>query len=131
MLRTGLTRPMFYCPSNANHQKFNDYFWMFNNQILGRQQIPNETRLHRVRVLLPAGVDASRTSGRKSVRYQTDTEKKVWLKSTLEQQPATKEVVVDSIMGNAKAGTKYGWNFRQVPGGIYSRSTASTIRAAI
>jgi hypothetical protein len=23
---------MFYCPSNENHQKWNDFFWMFNNQ---------------------------------------------------------------------------------------------------
>ena len=32
MLQTGLTREIFYCPSNRNHQKYNDMFWLFNNQ---------------------------------------------------------------------------------------------------
>ena len=31
MLATGMTREMFYCESNYNHQKFNDLFWEFNN----------------------------------------------------------------------------------------------------
>jgi len=31
MLTTGMTREMFYCPSNHTHQKQNDLFWLFNN----------------------------------------------------------------------------------------------------
>ena len=31
MLETGITRKMFYCPSNISHQRYNDLFWMFNN----------------------------------------------------------------------------------------------------
>ena len=43
MLRTGLTRPMFYCPSNNNHQKYNDYFWKFNNQTWDGNKFTTET----------------------------------------------------------------------------------------
>jgi prepilin-type N-terminal cleavage/methylation domain-containing protein/prepilin-type processing-associated H-X9-DG protein len=120
MLRTGLTRPMFYCPSNANHQKFNDYFWLFNNQSWNGNKFLNENGfiVSGYVYLLELAPPAKRPEIR---AYQKDSEKKVWLKTTLQQQPATKEVVVDSIMGNAKAGTKYGWDFRQVPGGIYSQ----------
>ena len=32
MLSTGMTREMFYCPSNTTHQKYNDLFWLFNNK---------------------------------------------------------------------------------------------------
>ena len=120
MLRTGLTRPMFYCPSNSNHQKYNDYFWKFNNQTWDGSKFTNETGF------IVAGycylLDLSPQNKRPDiVRYQTDTEKKVWLKSTLEPHPATREAVVDSIMGNAMAGTKYGYNFHDVPGGIYTQ----------
>ena len=56
------------------------------------------------------------------VRYDTDNEQKVWLKTNADKQPAIREMVVDSIMGVPQGSTKYGRNFGQVPGGIYASS---------
>jgi len=47
---------------------------------------------------------------------------KIWLKTTQEKNPALREVVVDSIMGQSQAGSRYGYNFAQVAGGIYTES---------
>jgi prepilin-type N-terminal cleavage/methylation domain-containing protein/prepilin-type processing-associated H-X9-DG protein len=119
MLRTGLTRQMFYCPSNTNHQKYNDYFWLFNNQSWNGKRFTNENGfiVSGYCYLLQLAPPAQRPD---IIRYQKDTEKKVWLKSTTQQHPASKEVVVDSIMGAPKANTKYGYDFRQVQGGIFT-----------
>ena len=122
MLHTGLTRPMFYCPSNKNHQQYNDYFWKFNNQSWDGGKFTNFTSTSFIVAGYCYLMDLTPPNKRPDiVRYQTDTERKVWLKSTLEPHPSTREVVVDSIMGNAMAGTKYGYNFHDVPGGIYSQ----------
>jgi len=37
-----------------------------------------------------------------------------------DSQPASRELIVDSIMGVTRANTKYGRNFGQVSGGIFS-----------
>jgi prepilin-type N-terminal cleavage/methylation domain-containing protein/prepilin-type processing-associated H-X9-DG protein len=104
MLRAGMTRPMFYCPSNAVHQKYNDYFWIAG--------FPDENR---------SGWDGSRFVNEKScyvessfgwitynsavevlrgiTPYTRDAEKKTWVASLYDKNPAAKEVVVDLIYG--------------------------------
>lgn len=119
MLHSGLNRKMFYCPSNVNHQKYNDYYWLFQNQSWDGTKFTNESGF------IVSGycyILELRSPGKRPdiVRYQSDSEKKTWLKTITEPHPASKEVVVDSIMGVAKAGTKFGFDFRQVPGGIYT-----------
>jgi len=121
MLSTGLTREMFYCPSNANHQRYNDLFWEFDNQSWDGARFTDYTdndfivsgycyllQLHPPR--------APRPPIRK---YTTDMEDKIWIKTTQEKQAGLRELVVDTIMGVPESGTKYGYNFGQVPGGIY------------
>lgn len=120
MLRTGLTRQMFYCPSNANHQKFNEYFWEFNNQTWDGNKFTSETGFIVSGYLYLLQLDPKLTPRTPIVRYQTDSEKKEWLKTNTEPHPATKEAVVDSIMGVPKTGTKFGYDFHQVPGGIFT-----------
>ncbi len=119
MLHSGLTRAMFYCPSNVNHQKFNDYFWMYNNQSWDGSKFTNEGGfvVSGYDYLLELAPPGKRPD---IVAYQTDSEKKVWLKTTTEPHPASKEIVVDSIMGVSKTGSKYGMDFANVPGGIFS-----------
>jgi prepilin-type N-terminal cleavage/methylation domain-containing protein len=121
MLHSGLTRAMFYCPSNVNHQKFNDYFWMYNNQSWDGSKFTNQSP----NSFVVSGYDyllelAGQTPRPPIVAYQKDSEKKVWLKTTTEPHPASKEIVVDSIMGVAKTGSKYGMDFANVPGGIFN-----------
>jgi prepilin-type N-terminal cleavage/methylation domain-containing protein len=122
MLRTGMKREMFYCPSNVAHQKNNDLFWMYNNKSWDQKlnRFTDETGF------IVSGycfiLDLSQGS-RPTIRaYQSDSIKKLWVKTTMDSRPAMREVVVDSIMGVPASGTKYGREFESVPGGIFAQS---------
>jgi prepilin-type N-terminal cleavage/methylation domain-containing protein/prepilin-type processing-associated H-X9-DG protein len=109
MLRAGMTRPMFYCPSNAVHREYNDCLWISG--------FPEENR---------SGWDGSRFVTVKSERgavyavfssygwitpsttvekqigitpYARDTVEKTWVTSVYDKNPAAKEMVVDLIGG--------------------------------
>jgi prepilin-type processing-associated H-X9-DG protein len=120
MLRTGMTREMFYCPSNSTHQKYNDLFWMFNNDTWNGRRFTNENGF------IVSGycyiLEAARGTRPEITRYERDSTDKIWLKTVQEKFPALRELVIDSIMGVTRSGAKYGYNFAQVPGGIYSES---------
>lgn len=121
MLQTGMTREMFYCPSNVNHQKYNDMFWMYQNQSWNQKS----NRFRNESGFIVSGycylLELSR-GGRPEIRhYGTDSEQKTWIKTTQDARPAIRELVVDSIMGIPKGNTKYGREFEDVPGGIYGQ----------
>jgi prepilin-type processing-associated H-X9-DG protein len=120
MLQTGLTRKIFYCPSNANHQKFNDLFWMYDNQSWNGRKFTDETGFivsgYCYILQLPQGNRPA------IVRYEKDSETKIWLRTNQEKMPALRELVIDSAMGVPQGNTKFGRNFAQVPGGIYAQS---------
>jgi len=124
MLRTGLTREIFYCPSNSNHQKYNDYFWLFDNQSWDGRKFTDNTGFIvsgycYILEVDPASDDYPRTS---IVAYAKDSMPKKWVMTTQMDHPAARELVVDSIMGViAGANTDYGYNFAQVPGGIWNQ----------
>jgi prepilin-type N-terminal cleavage/methylation domain-containing protein/prepilin-type processing-associated H-X9-DG protein len=118
MLHNGLTRPMFYCPSNANHQKYNDYFWMYNNNTWDGSKFTTETGFVVSGYCYLLQVDPKITPRGPITEYQKDNEKKIWLKTITEPHPASRECVVDTIMGQTKSGTKFGYDFHQVAGGI-------------
>ncbi len=120
MLSTGMTREMFYCPSNPTHQKYNEYFWEFNNQSWDPKtnRFTNDTGF--ICSGYPFILQTTTNSRPDIVRYPTDSIKKIWCKTTMESQPSMREVVIDSIMGVPRNGTKYGRDFEQVAGGIYT-----------
>jgi len=122
MLKTGLTREMFYCPSNENHQKYNDFFWEFNNNSWDGRKFTNYTSGSFVCSGYMYILELTASAGKRPtiVAYRTDTDKKIWLKTNREKMPSLREVVVDSVMGVRQAGKNYGRNFAEVPGGIYS-----------
>jgi prepilin-type N-terminal cleavage/methylation domain-containing protein len=129
MLRTGLTRKIFYCPSNYNHQKYNDLFWMFNNQTWDGTKFTNPAGFIvsgycYILELSPVDINGNKQKPRTPiVRYRKDSEQKIWLKTTQQKGPASKELCVDSIMGIPQTGAPpYGRNFDQIPGGIYNQS---------
>ncbi len=123
MLRTGMTREMFYCPSNANHQKYNDFFWEYGNGSAewdGSKWINQNSSSFIVSgycFILEA------SSGHRPTirRYEKDNEKKVWVKSLQEKNPSYRELVIDSIMGGPDSSRNYGRNFSEVGGGILSQ----------
>jgi prepilin-type N-terminal cleavage/methylation domain-containing protein/prepilin-type processing-associated H-X9-DG protein len=126
MLRTGMKREIFYCPSNANHQKHNDYFWMFDNQTWDGKRFRDESGFvvsgYCYILQLDPSAPASGYPRGAITRYAKDGMQKVWLETTMEKYPAMREVVVDSIMGvTANANTRWGYNFAEVAGGIYAQ----------
>ncbi|MBN2182483.1 MAG: prepilin-type N-terminal cleavage/methylation domain-containing protein [Sedimentisphaerales bacterium] len=123
MLDSGMTREMFYCPSNLTHQKYNDIFWLWDNDTW-------DGRLQRFKDLYEGSFIVSgysfilQTKGTKRpdiTRYQNDSLKKEWVVSAQDSQQSDRELVVDSIMGVLSPDTKYGRNFAQCSGGIYGR----------
>jgi prepilin-type N-terminal cleavage/methylation domain-containing protein/prepilin-type processing-associated H-X9-DG protein len=122
MLNTGMTREIFYCPSNANHQKYNDLFWLFNNKSWNGRRFTNYSDSSFIVSGYCYILQTTTNSRPEIVRYEDDGEQKIWLKTNQEKQPAGRELCIDSIMGAPRANTKYGRNFGQVAGGIYSQS---------
>ena len=122
MLDSGMTREMFYCPSNSTHQKENDLFWEFNNQSWDSRI----QRFERESGFIVSGycfiLETTQGSRPEITRYTNDPMQKEWVQSTQDSQPASRELVIDSIMGNRRANTKYGRNFAQVSGGIWNQS---------
>jgi prepilin-type N-terminal cleavage/methylation domain-containing protein/prepilin-type processing-associated H-X9-DG protein len=122
MLDTGLTREIFYCPSNFNHQKYNDLFWEYDNKSWNGTRFTNYTD----NSFIVSGYCyiLQTTQGNRTpiVRYEKDSMEKVWLKTNQTDHPAMRELCIDSIMGIPQNNTKYGRNFGQIPGGIYQQS---------
>lgn len=122
LLGNGMTREMFYCPSNSTHQKENNLFWEYTNQNWDAriQRFTSESGY------ICSGycfmLETSNSNRADIVPYEKDSLRKRWIKSTQDSQPAGRELVVDSIMGTRSANTKYGLNFAEVKGGIWGQS---------
>jgi len=121
ILSSGMTREMFYCPSNRTHQKYNDYFWELTNDSW-------DARLQRFtdeRYYIVSGysfiLDTPRGRNQDIVRYQGDPIEPKWLRNTQESQPGSREMIADSILASRQVnGSVYGYNFAEVAGGIYT-----------
>jgi prepilin-type processing-associated H-X9-DG protein len=121
MLRTGMTREMFYCPSNANHQKYNDFFWGYGNN--GATWNGSKFVGGSANSFVVSGycfiLQTTASQPRPQIEpYAKDSEKKIWVKNLQEKNPSTRELVIDSIMGAPTASKHYGYNFSEVGGGI-------------
>jgi len=123
MLDTGMKRKMFYCPSNSNHQRYNDFFWGYGN---GGSEWNGERFVNTSNGdFVVSGycfILQSRSGGRPRIhRDPTDSQDKIWVKTLQEKTPATRELVIDSIMGMPNSNMKYGRNFAEVGGGIFDQ----------
>jgi prepilin-type N-terminal cleavage/methylation domain-containing protein/prepilin-type processing-associated H-X9-DG protein len=122
MFRSGMTREMFYCPSNIAHQKYNDVFWTYNNKSWDQQK----NRFTSETGFIVSGycyiLDLSRGNRPKIVSYRSDNMEKRWIKTTMDSRASDRELVIDSIMGVPRNNTRYGREFESVPGGIYAES---------
>jgi prepilin-type N-terminal cleavage/methylation domain-containing protein/prepilin-type processing-associated H-X9-DG protein len=122
MLNAGLTREIFYCPSNINHQRYNDLFWKYDNQSWNGSKFTNYNSSSFIVSGYCYILDVARGNRPDIIRYQSDSEEKIWLKTNREKHPALRELCIDSIMGTPQSNTKYGRNFAQISGGIYAGS---------
>jgi len=119
MLKTGLTREMFYCPSNLIQQKYNDHFWTYgtkseweNNQFTS--PTPTDFIVSGYCYIFEVASSAKRP---KIKTYPNDGDigtNKVWCKTTLEKNPGEKEVVIDATLGQEDTKTKHGYNFGEI-----------------
>ena len=124
MLKTGLTREMFYCPSNANQQKhYADWYWTFNGTWDGKKFIDVKAS-----DFIVSGycyiLDVASQPGRPAIKnYPNDGDSmtKTWLKTTQEKHAAARELAIDATLGQIDSSCKYGYNFWKVTvGGSWS-----------
>jgi len=117
MLSTGLSQKLFYCPSNDNMSKYMDHFWRFNNNVWDptRSRFDESTPGH----FIVAGyiyVLDDEESSRPAIQNDPENQKKL-LRTTLEKQPALREMVLDATVGQTDATKKYGYEFGMITGG--------------
>jgi prepilin-type N-terminal cleavage/methylation domain-containing protein/prepilin-type processing-associated H-X9-DG protein len=129
MLRAGMTRPMFYCPSNAVHREYNDWLWIsgFPEENCsgwdGSRFVTVKSERGAVYAVFSSyGWITPSTTMEKQIGitpYARDTVEKTWVTSVYDKGPAAKEMVVDLIGGTATSAeylqaemsSKYGRNF--------------------
>jgi prepilin-type N-terminal cleavage/methylation domain-containing protein len=122
MLDTGMNRKMFYCPSNTNQQKYNDLFWTYSNKSWNQRlnRFENDTGF------VVSGycflLQTTNNDRPEIVRYSNDGAQKNWVKTAAQSRPSSQELVIDSILGIPQSDTRYGYNFGQIPGGIFSQA---------
>jgi prepilin-type N-terminal cleavage/methylation domain-containing protein/prepilin-type processing-associated H-X9-DG protein len=125
MLRTGMTKEIFYCPSNSPHQKYQDMFWLYDNGEWDGTKFTNNGYLVSGYCYLLQNSANSRDTIR---QYARDNETKMWLRTIQEKTPSIRELVIDSIMGQPKSGAKFGRTFSEITaGGIYSQSNGTVV----
>jgi len=124
MLETGITRKMFYCPSNTTHQIYNDLFWMYNDTSWNGEKFTNELGFvvsGYCHILELSTFNRPNGAVRPDiVAYEKDTEEKIWVRTNQESSPATRELCIDTIMGVPQSNKTYGRNFSEIAGGIYA-----------
>ncbi|MBN1360145.1 MAG: type II secretion system protein [Sedimentisphaerales bacterium] len=123
MLRGGMNRKMFYCPSNFNQQRYIDSFWTLG---IGQSQWDGTQFLN-----APSGAGGlvvsgygfiQQTTGRRPIRpYERDTVRKEWVQSLRIKNPSLREMVVDLVTGMPDATKDYGMNFVEVDYAVFNK----------
>jgi prepilin-type N-terminal cleavage/methylation domain-containing protein len=116
MMKSGMTRAMFYCPSNPIDQKYNDYFWEFTTEWDGTQWInpANNAFIIAGYIYILETEPPSRPAIKNN---QNKTGPKVWCKTVNAKQAGTMELCIDAVPAQKKAGARYGYTFGEVAGG--------------
>ena len=122
MLDSGMTREMFFCPSNETHKKYSMICWMhhltedpleFGKYWNGRRFI-NCSGTDRVIAGYFFILDLQGHNRDPITRYPSDSGDKMWLYTTQTRNPSERELVADITMGAAQVGTKYGYKFGKI-----------------
>jgi prepilin-type N-terminal cleavage/methylation domain-containing protein/prepilin-type processing-associated H-X9-DG protein len=116
--KCGMTRPMFFCPSNQNQQKFMDKYYNFS--------IQKDSTGKPVSGFMVAGycyvIDTR--DGREVTQYMK-VDGKRWVKTTQERNASNLELVVDSELGSVvtvDSRYPFGYNFGMITaGGMWSQ----------
>jgi len=130
MLGSGMTRDMFFCPSNETHKKHAMVCWLhhltedpleFGKYWNGRRFI-NCSGTDRVVAGYFFILDLQGRNRDPIARYPSDSGDRMWLSTVQTRNPSDRELVADITMGVAKAGTKHGYQFGHIAVGGLIRS---------
>jgi prepilin-type N-terminal cleavage/methylation domain-containing protein/prepilin-type processing-associated H-X9-DG protein len=130
MLDSGMTKEMFFCPSNESHRKDSMIVWLhhltenpaaFNQYWNGRRFI-NYNSGDRVIAGYFFILDLEKRDRAPITRYASDTIEKMWLYDTQASHPSERELVADITMGISEGATKYGYRFGHINVGGLKRS---------
>ena len=126
MLATGMTKELFYCPSNETHKKYVDNCWFFawgddprvwKRHWDGRKFIELDGGEYIVSGYFFLLGGASRSDDDIATYTRLNEDKKKWVTSTQDKRPANREMVVDLIYADEDDDAKYGYNFGLVKSG--------------
>ena len=119
MLRSGMTKDMFYCPSNKVMYPNRDYFWTFNAQVVSDKELSGHFIVSGYVYVLDLAPPGTRPA------IDNDPGKsKIWLKTTQATQPARRELTVDATLcaWEVRTARHPDGNFGMVQGGSWGRA---------
>lgn len=121
MLGTGMSKDIFYCPSNKVMYPNRDYFWTFNAQVVSDKKLSGRFIVSGYVYVL----DLALGMGTRPAIENDPGKTKIWLKTTIETQPARRELTVDATLC---AWDQRNWNcpdgnFGMVAGGSLNRAS--------
>jgi prepilin-type N-terminal cleavage/methylation domain-containing protein/prepilin-type processing-associated H-X9-DG protein len=94
MLQTGMTKPMFYCPSNRAMHPNMDHFWTFQATVVSDKQLTGNFIVSGYVYVL----QLDPTRGERPAIQNNPNKIKIWLKTTMEKQAALREMVADATL---------------------------------
>jgi len=94
MLKSGLNKKMFYCPSNRSMHTNMDHFWTFQAQEVSAKELTGEFIVSGYCYVLDLAPDR----GTRPPIDNDPTGSKMWLKNVQTKQPALRELVVDATI---------------------------------
>ncbi|HUV64379.1 MAG TPA: type II secretion system protein [Sedimentisphaerales bacterium] len=120
MLRSGMTKDMFYCPSNKVMSPNRDYFWTFNAQVVSDKKLSGRFIVSGYCYVL----DLAPGMGTRPAIDNDPGKSKIWLKTTQATQPARRELTVDATLcaWDQRTESKPDGNFGMVQGGSLNRA---------
>jgi len=124
MLTSGMTREMFYCPSNASMTKHMDHFWTFNCDWDGqKQRLTGSSGSFIVSgyCYILDDEKGQRTRNVPIRNAQNKTGPKIWPRNINDKNAASAELCVDATLGTEVPSMKYGYNFGDIRGGTWGQ----------
>lgn len=94
MLQTGMTKQMFYCPSNRTMHTNMDHFWTFQATVVDEKHLTGNFIVSGYCYVLQIVTGEPQ---RPEIQNNPNGSK-IWLKTTTERQPAMRELCVDATL---------------------------------
>ena len=115
MLQTGMTKKLFYCPSNQAMHPNMDHFWTFQAEEVSAKKLTGNFIVSGYCYIL----DIKKGSGQRPRIENDPTRSKMWLSTVNEKHPAQRELTVDATLcaWDQQGETYPNGNFGMVAGG--------------